>query len=158
MSPHNHDHSHKPEYPADDEAHECCHNKEHSHDTHNHEDSVTPSASAKYFCPMCEGVESDKPGDCPKCGMRLERNPTFKAAKQATIWTCPMHPEIQEPKPGACPKCGMDLEPMDGSDEDDEEAGEINSSKRKMLVAAILTVPILLLAFGNYSGLFTENS
>ena len=58
-----------------------------------------------------------------------------------------MHPEIQKPKPGACPKCGMDLEPMDGSDEDDEEAGEIKSLKRKMLFAAILTVPILLLAF-----------
>ena len=24
---------------------------------------------------MCPGVESDKPGDCPKCGMALERNP-----------------------------------------------------------------------------------
>jgi Cu+-exporting ATPase len=36
---------------------------------------VTPPAGAKYFCPMCPGVESDKPGDCPKCGMALERNP-----------------------------------------------------------------------------------
>lgn len=25
-----------------------------------------------YFCPMCEGVESAKPGICPKCGMALE--------------------------------------------------------------------------------------
>ncbi len=25
-----------------------------------------------YFCPMCEGVESEKPGTCPKCGMALE--------------------------------------------------------------------------------------
>ena len=24
---------------------------------------------------MCPGVESDRPGDCPKCGMALERNP-----------------------------------------------------------------------------------
>ena len=32
-----------------------------------------PSAAA-YFCPMCEGVESDRPGDCPMCGMALERN------------------------------------------------------------------------------------
>ena len=150
MSQHNHDHSQKPEPEEGDGAHACCHkedSKEHSHDGHSHGDSVTPSASAKYFCPMCEGVESDKPGDCPKCGMRLERNPAFKAATQDAIWTCPMHPEIQEPKPGACPKCGMDLEPMAGSVEDDDEAGEINSLKRKMLVAAILTVPILLLAF-----------
>ena len=150
MSQHNHDHSQKPEPEEGDGAHACCHkedSKEHSHDGHSHGDSVTPSASAKYFCPMCEGVESDQPGDCPKCGMRLERNPAFKAATQDAIWTCPMHPEIQEPKPGACPKCGMDLEPMAGSVEDDDEAGEINSLKRKMLVAAILTVPILLLAF-----------
>lgn len=25
-----------------------------------------------YFCPMCEGVESENPGTCPKCGMALE--------------------------------------------------------------------------------------
>ncbi len=28
--------------------------------------------TAAYFCPMCEGVESDTPGTCPKCGMALE--------------------------------------------------------------------------------------
>jgi Cu+-exporting ATPase len=44
---------------------------------HEHGASVQPSASAKYFCPMCPGVESDKPGICPKCGMALERNPAF---------------------------------------------------------------------------------
>ena len=38
---------------------------------------MTPSAGAKYFCPMCPGVESDKPGVCPICGMALERNPAF---------------------------------------------------------------------------------
>ncbi len=31
------------------------------------------SPSAAFFCPMCEGVESDKPGICPKCGMALEQ-------------------------------------------------------------------------------------
>jgi Cu+-exporting ATPase len=32
-----------------------------------------PSAKlGKYICPMCEGVESDKPGFCPKCGMALQ--------------------------------------------------------------------------------------
>ena len=33
---------------------------------------VTPTADAKFFCPMCPGMESDKPGECPKCGMALE--------------------------------------------------------------------------------------
>lgn len=47
----------------------CCHHEGH--------DEVTPSTGAKYFCPMCHGVESDKPGTCPKCGMALERNPAF---------------------------------------------------------------------------------
>jgi Cu+-exporting ATPase len=27
--------------------------------------------TSAYFCPMCEGVESDAPGTCPKCGMAL---------------------------------------------------------------------------------------
>ena len=36
----------------------------------------------KYFCPMCEGVESDTPGSCAKCGMALERNPVFLEPKQ----------------------------------------------------------------------------
>ena len=44
---------------------------------HSAKSEVEPSDGAKYFCPMCPGVESDKPGDCPKCGMALERNPLF---------------------------------------------------------------------------------
>ena len=29
-------------------------------------------AATAYICPMkCEGSASDKPGDCPKCGMKL---------------------------------------------------------------------------------------
>lgn len=31
-----------------------------------------PRAPGRYFCPMCEGVESDRPGVCPRCGMALE--------------------------------------------------------------------------------------
>ena len=43
----------------------------HTHAHHDHAE-VKPDAAAKYFCPMCPGVESDRPGDCPKCGMSLE--------------------------------------------------------------------------------------
>lgn len=35
-----------------------------------------PPTTSPYYCPMCPGVESDKPGACPKCGMALELNPT----------------------------------------------------------------------------------
>ena len=54
------------------------------HEHHSHSAAETANAAAerkpakKYFCPMCPGVESDKPGDCPKCGMALERNPAWK--------------------------------------------------------------------------------
>ena len=34
--------------------------------------AIQPAASAAYFRPMCEGVKSAVPGDCPKCGMTLE--------------------------------------------------------------------------------------
>ena len=79
-------------------GHSCCgHDHEHHHDHGN----VTPSTAAKYFCPMCPGVESDKPGDCPKCGMALERNPSWKSGE--TLYTCPMHPEIVQDHPGRLP-------------------------------------------------------
>ena len=93
---------------------DCCGGKEaHAPNEHSHHEhtAVKPSAAAKYFCPMCPGVESDKPGDCPKCGMALERNPAWVApATGQTIYTCPMHPEVQQDHPGDCPKCGMALE------------------------------------------------
>jgi Cu+-exporting ATPase len=96
---------------------------------------------------MCEGVESGEPGDCPKCGMFLERNPAH-AGKDSSQWTCPMHPEVQQDHPGQCPKCGMDLEPMKATDDEDEqEMKSVRSLKQKTLVAGLLTVPILLLAF-----------
>ena len=34
--------------------------------------SRVPRVGARYICPMCPGVESDRPGACPKCGMALE--------------------------------------------------------------------------------------
>lgn len=50
----------------------CC---AHAKDT-----AIEPSALSAYFCPMCPGEESDRPGYCRKCGMALERNPNFHDA------------------------------------------------------------------------------
>jgi len=37
-----------------------------------HREAMKPApVGAKYYCPMCDGVESDRPGACPKCGMAL---------------------------------------------------------------------------------------
>ncbi|MEZ5275565.1 MAG: copper-translocating P-type ATPase [Opitutaceae bacterium] len=122
---------------------------------HIHTDGVRKGAptadkpvAARYYCPMCEGVESDRPGNCPKCGMRLEENPAFKTSEGKRIWTCPMHPEVREDKPGACPKCGMDLEPIDATGEgSNEDEAEILALRRKFWVGLSLTVPVVFLAF-----------
>ncbi len=98
----------------------------------------------EWFCPMCPGVESDRPGSCPKCGMALERNPTFRAATK-TIFTCPMHPEVRQEQPGVCPICGMALEPLDPAPEED---GELRDMTRRFWVGAVLSIPVVVLAMG----------
>ncbi|MES2709292.1 MAG: copper-translocating P-type ATPase [Verrucomicrobiota bacterium] len=115
---------------------------------------MNPAAHAKYFCPMCPGVESDQPGDCPKCGMSLERNPAWRA-EPVTIYTCPMHPEVERDHPGECPECGMALEPKTVSsgagNEEEAESGqnaETAALRRKLGLSAALALPVFLLAMG----------
>lgn len=120
--------------------HSCCGGGSHS--------VVAPAASSKYYCPMCAGVESDKPGDCPKCGMALERNPAWKAASK-TIYTCPMHPDVRQDQPGDCPKCGMALEPMTEKGEDDDENAELRDMTKRFQIAAVLTLPVFFLAMAH---------
>lgn len=126
----------------------------HSHcDGHHHEGAINSAAAdpvrlgKKYFCPMCEGVESDTPGACPKCGMALERNPAFREENKI-IYTCPMHPQIRQDHPGNCPICGMTLEPVSAGAGDLEE-GEANSLSRKFWIALALTIPVLIIAMGH---------
>ena len=62
-------------------AHSCC--GEHDHDRGmNVAAAESPQPGKKYFCAMCEGVESDTPGSCARCGMALQRNPAFLEPKQ----------------------------------------------------------------------------
>jgi len=103
-----------------------------------------PGGHAAYFCPMCEGVESDKPGDCPRCGKALERSATPPGPAR-TIYTCPMHPEIERDKPGPCPICGMPLEPKfatkGGEPADDPE---LRSMTWRLWWAVALSLPVFL--------------
>ena len=110
------------------------------------------SSSAKYYCPMCEGVQSDVPGDCPKCGMALEAS-EIQVTKQKTIFTCPMHPEVEQDSPGSCPICGMDLEPKTITLENDEGDAELNAMTRRFWIAVVLSVPVFLLAMLPMMGL-----
>jgi len=105
------------------------------------------ASTIKYFCPMCPGVVSDKAGDCPKCGMALEQNPTWRV-QDKIIYTCPMHPEIRQDDPGNCPKCGMALEPLTVS-VNEEENKELGYMERRFWISAILTLPVFVLAMGH---------
>jgi Cu+-exporting ATPase len=63
---------------------------------------------------------------------------------EGTIYTCPMHPQIRQPGPGACPICGMALEPLVPTGTEDDS--ELRAVKRKFLVAAALSLPLVAIA------------
>ncbi|HEY5753407.1 MAG TPA: copper-translocating P-type ATPase [Chthoniobacterales bacterium] len=132
---------------SDDKHHHTHCDERHSHRLG--KPSKAPIAAGKYTCPMHPELVSDKPGDCPKCGMALERV-TPVASESKIIYTCPMHPEIEQDHPGDCPKCGMTLVPKMVALEGSAEDKEIRSLSRKFWIGTALTVPVLFLAMGHY--------
>lgn len=83
-----------------------------------------------YMCSMHAEVVSDKPGDCPKCGMHLVKETKKAEPKQAETqvasaglaamggssgerfvegYTCPMHPDELSPVGGICKLCGCGM-------------------------------------------------
>ncbi|WBX85007.1 copper-transporting P-type ATPase [Sphingosinicella microcystinivorans] len=64
-----------------------------------------------------------------------------------TMWTCPMHPEVRQPGPGTCPICGMALEP-EAPSLDDAPNPELVDFTRRLWVAAVLALPLFVLAMG----------
>ena len=67
-----HDCCHAPAAPLPPSAPACCHAGAVAHAA---PVAVAPGGDAAWYCPMCPGVESDRPGSCPKCGMALEGAP-----------------------------------------------------------------------------------
>ena len=96
-----------------------------------------------YTCPMHPEIHQNHPGNCPKCGMTLEKElealPTIK-----TQYTCAMHPEIIRNEPGNCPICGMALEPI--TVEADEKNDELDDMSRRFWISTVLSLPLFLLA------------
>lgn len=65
----------------------------------------------RYHCPMHPTFISDRPGDCPICGMRLVPIEGKVAPTTVPAYACPMHPAVTSDQPGNCPECGMKLVP-----------------------------------------------
>ena len=97
----------------------------------------------------------------PSCFERFQANPAEFIAPRPTQapaaapgadtreYTCPMHPQIRQIGPGSCPICGMALEPVIATlDEHPNE--ELVDMSRRFWVSAALTLPLLLLAMGEY--------
>jgi hypothetical protein len=78
--------------------------------------SESPDAiEYEYVCPM-KCYSSKEPGNCPVCGMKLEKQEIPKTAEREeqitetqTVYVCPMECHTSKTD-GDCPKCGMHLE------------------------------------------------
>ncbi len=124
----------------------------HAHAEHGHADpdeeirDAAKKLGAKpgqYICPMVQdGVVSDHPGECEKCGMNLVQVPedTASAATHGpAIYSCPMHPEVEKEGPGKCPKCGMYLEKKG---EGESAAAPVSPAQKKGVPGlATVTIP-----------------
>ncbi len=111
-----------------------------------HPRTAAPATASVWVCPMDPEVREPKAGDCPMCGMALE--PEMPAAGPTVEWTCPMHPEIVQAEPGDCPICGMALEPRTVTREEPVNH-ELIDMTRRLWVAGILAVPLLLVTMGD---------
>lgn len=135
--------------PAEDDQKSSHHEHQHDHHKdHKHEHSKT-SGKGNYYCPMrCEGDKTyDEPGDCPVCGMNLNKEESTRPAN--VIYTCPMHPEVKQDHPGSCPKCGMDLIPEKGVEPSEEEKA-YKKMARKFWLALALSIPVFIIAMSEF--------
>jgi len=126
--------------------HDCSSNPKAQHCCHaSSQDRQSPSGDKAYYCPMCPGVESDRPQNCPKCGMALEMARSGPTTR--TEYVCPMHPEVVREQAGDCPICGMALEPRTVTLEE-EDNPELVDMSRRFWISLPLSALVLFLAMG----------
>lgn len=106
-----------------------------------HEDTT------QYFCSeRCLSKFKDNPEKYLTDADDTEKRSKEKEPIPGAEYTCPMHPEIIRDAPGSCPKCGMALEPVTVSLEDDEQNPEYEFMRNRFIVAALLSVPLVIIA------------
>lgn len=57
-----------------------------------------------YTCPTHVKVRSDKAGNCPQCGVTMNKK------IEKVYYACPHHIEVKYDDKGQCEKCGVALE------------------------------------------------
>jgi Cu+-exporting ATPase len=100
-----------------------------------------------------------------RCKSRFDENPlAFLSEKKSTAparagaeYTCPMHPQIRQIGPGDCPICGMSLEPVDPASAPEDDS-EYKMMKRKFIVSAALSLPLIFLTMGGRHFFSTDDS
>lgn len=99
-----------------------------------------------YHCPMHPNYHSDKPGDCPICGMKLvpdedSAHPVDAAAQKPVgkilFYKDPKAPNFKSDKPGINPETGSDLEPVYENDPAAMPMGTIRVSPEKQQVIGV---------------------
>ena len=138
-------------------------------------------STIRWTCPMHPEVVRDEPGDCPQCGMHLERSGGASGhghsghghsghghatrendvsnldrvpdGHEGAVYVCPMHPEVRQTQPGSCPICGMGLELESAAMAADGPNPELVDFTRRFWIGATLTTPLLVLTMGPLLGL-----
>ncbi|MCD9188827.1 MAG: cadmium-translocating P-type ATPase [Pyrinomonadaceae bacterium] len=111
-------------------------------------------AKTYYFCAVsCQ----NKFRQNPERFLNSETKAEPMSASEGVEYTCPMDPEIVQIGPGICPICGMALEPKTFT-LDDKPDPEFVDMKRRFAIAAVLTIPVFILAmaemFVDFNALF----
>lgn len=120
-----------------------------------------------YTCPMHSEIQTEKPGNCPKCGMKLvEKNQQPQQEMEYTqhathaqegnthqsegiFYTCPMDPDVIQDAPGNCPRCGMKLVPMNSEHEGHENHASMEKDFRRRFFITLPTVLLTMLLSPN---------
>jgi RND family efflux transporter MFP subunit len=110
------------------------------------EASAKKAQAQRYHCPMHPTYISDKPGDCPICGMRLvpirteeEHEAAVEHARERKIlhYRDPHDPSYTSDKPGLNPATGNELEPVYADDPSTMPMGTIRVSPEKQQLIGV---------------------
>ena len=107
--------------------------------------TVTHQGTTYYFCSSgCADKFTKSPTHYLQGHIEPMHSPAPTPAGAKVEYVCPMDPEVVRDQPGSCPKCGMALEPRTVT-LDKGPNPELVDMRRRFVVAAVLTVPLLVL-------------